>query len=224
MHTMPLLYTLYAMELPYFTGMATGASLIIAIGAQNAFVLTQGIKKQYRFLVALICSLMDAVLIALGVAGVGSIISQSPHLLTVAAGGGALFLFVYGLKNLLTALKPVEGLAETEHSETSRAQIVLTTLAITLLNPHVYLDTVVLLGSISSTYVGQSRYLFAGGAVSASFLWFFLLSYGAAVLAPLFKRTITWRILYSLIFLIMWRIAYSLLEFAGILDAMKSLF
>ncbi len=102
----------------------------------------------------------------------------------------------------------------------------LTTLAITLLNPpHVYLDTVVLLGSISSTYVGQSRYLFfAGGAVSASFLWFFLLSYGAAVLAPLFKRTITWRVLYSLIFLIMWRIAYSLLEFAGILDAMKSLF
>lgn len=122
---MPLLYTLYAMELPYFTGMATGASLIIAIGAQNAFVLTQGIKKQHRFLVALICSLMDAVLITLGVAGGvgGSIISQSPpHLLTVAAGGGALFLFVYGLKNLLTALKPVEGLAETEHSETSRAR------------------------------------------------------------------------------------------------------
>lgn len=94
----------------------------------------------------------------------------------------------------------------------------LTTLAITLLNPpHVYLDTVVLLGSISSTYVGQSRYLFAGGAVSASFLWFFLLSYGgAAVLAPLFKRTITWRVLYSLIFLIMWRIAtpcWSLQEF-----------
>jgi L-lysine exporter family protein LysE/ArgO len=212
------------MELPYFTGMATGASLIIAIGAQNAFVLTQGIKNQHRFVVALICSLSDAVLITLGVAGMGTLIKQSPQMLSLAAGGGAFFLFIYGLKSLLAALKPGWSLQETEVVVTSGWQVMLTTLAITLLNPHVYLDTVVLLGGISSTYAGSSRFLFAGGAVTMSFLWFFLLSYGSGVLAPLFKKAITWRVLNGLIFIIMWRIAYSLLEYAGIVEAIQSLF
>ncbi|NCC63730.1 MAG: amino acid transporter [Spirochaetia bacterium] len=205
------------MELPFFTGMATGATLIIAIGAQNAFVLTQGIRAQHRFTVAFICSMLDALLITLGVAGMGSLIEQSPRLLGFAAGGGALFLVVYGLKSLGSAFQSESGLLSEQTCSMSRKQVVFTTLAITLLNPHVYLDTVVLLGAISSTYSGQSRYLFATGAIAMSFFWFFLLSYGAALLAPLFKKAITWRILHTLIFLVMWRIAFSLLRYATII-------
>jgi L-lysine exporter family protein LysE/ArgO len=206
------------MEIPFFTGMATGAGLIIAIGAQNAFVLTQGIRKQHRFTVALICSLCDALLIGAGVAGMGSLIEQSPLLLQIAGGGGALFLFIYGLKNLFSAIRAEQELEGTEIVATSRRQVILTTLALTLLNPHVYLDTVVLLGSISATFVGQGRYLFGAGAISMSFLWFFILAYGSGILAPLFKKAITWRILNTLIFLVMWSIAFKLLAFSGIFE------
>lgn len=215
LHITSHLCTLYAMELPFFTGMATGATLIIAIGAQNAFVLTQGIRAQHRFTVAIICSTLDALLITLGVAGMGSLIEQSPRLLGFAAAGGALFLVVYGLKSLISAFQSESGLLSEQTGSMSRKQVVFTTLAITLLNPHVYLDTVVLLGAISSTYGGQSRHLFATGAITMSFFWFFLLSYGAALLAPLFKKASTWRILHTVIFLVMWRIAFSLLQYAN---------
>ena len=211
------------MELPFFTGMATGAGLIIAIGAQNAFVLTQGILKQHRFLVALICSLCDALLIGCGVAGMGTLIEQSPRLLGFAAGMGALFLFVYGLKSLFSAFQTAQGLVQAEVKAVSRKQVMLTTLAITLLNPHVYLDTVVLLGGISATFEGSGRYLFGAGALTMSFLWFFTLAYGSALLAPLFKKALTWRILNIAIFLVMWSIAFRLLAYTGIAQVFQRL-
>lgn len=211
------------MELPFFTGMATGAGLIIAIGAQNAFVLTQGIRKQHRFIVALICSLCDALLIGCGVAGMGTLIEQSPRLLGFAAGMGALFLFVYGLKSLFSAFQSAQGLVQAEVKVVSRKQVILTTLAITLLNPHVYLDTVVLLGGISATFEGNGRYLFGGGALTMSFLWFFTLAYGSALLAPLFKKPITWRILNVAIFLVMWSIAFKLLVYTDLAQVVGSL-
>ncbi len=200
--------------MPYFTGMATGASLIIAIGAQNAFVLSQGIHKQYRFTVALICFLCDALLIAAGVAGMGTLIEQSPRLLKWISLGGALFLFIYGVKSLISAFQTKEGLEQQTSEGTTKAQIVLTTLAITLLNPHVYLDTVVLLGALSATFE-EGRALFGAGAITMSFIWFFTLSYGSALLAPLFKKARTWRILNTAIALTMWSIAYKLVLYAG---------
>lgn len=209
------------MDMPYFTGMATGASLIIAIGAQNAFVLSQGIHKRHRFVVALICSLCDALLITAGVAGLGLLIEKTPVLLNIASGTGALFLFIYGLKSLFSAFQTKEGLQQKELQVATRKQIVFTTLAITLLNPHVYLDTVVLLGGISATFEGSGRYLFGAGAITMSFLWFFSLSYGSGLLAPLFKKAITWRILDTAIFLVMWSIAYKLLAYAGIGQALQ---
>lgn len=221
MNNLFFLSTMVAMETPFFTGMATGASLIIAIGAQNAFVLTQGLCKQHRFVVALICALCDAVLISAGVAGMGSLIEQSPRLMSIASGGGALFLFIYGLKSLYSAVRSDQGLQETKTHTTRSRQVILTTLAITLLNPHVYLDTVVLLGSISATFANEGRYLFGAGAISMSFIWFFTLAYGSGFLAPLFRKPITWRILDILIFLVMWNIAYTLLMFSGIVETMQ---
>ncbi len=222
LHNSRVLATLTDMEIPFFTGMATGAGLIIAIGAQNAFVLAQGIRKQHRFVVALVCSLCDAFLISCGVAGMGTLIEQSPRLLGFASGLGALFLFVYGLKSLFSACKGDQELAQAVVRVAGRKQVILTTLAITLLNPHVYLDTVVLLGGISATYESAGRMLFGAGAATMSFLWFFALAYGSALLAPLFEKSITWRILNGAIALIMWSISYKLLAYARLLQALQS--
>lgn len=202
---------------PYITGLGTGAGLIIAIGSQNAFVLTQGIKKQYRFTVALICFLCDAVLISAGVAGLGGVITAYPLLITGAALSGSAFLFVYGALQLRAALRGGEGLEESRSRVFSRREVILTTVTITLLNPHVYLDTVVLLGSISGTFSGAGRYLFGAGAVTMSAVWFFGLSLGAGFLAPLFRKPGTWRVFSVLICVIMWLIAYKLLLFSGVL-------
>ena len=209
---------------PFFTGIGSGAGLIIAIGSQNAFVLTQGIRRQHHLTVALICALCDTVLISAGVAGMGGLIEKSPSLIPIAAGGGALFLIIYGLKSLVSVLKPSRGLEETRHAIKNRKQVILATLAFTLLNPHVYLDTVVLLGGISGTFTGSGRYLFGAGAVSMSFLWFFGLSVGAGALAPLFRKPLTWRILDGLVVLVMWSIAWKLIVFAGIPGLITNLF
>jgi L-lysine exporter family protein LysE/ArgO len=213
-----------AMELPYVTGLATGASLIIAIGAQNAFVLTQGIRKQHRLAVSLICSLCDMLLICAGVAGLGNLIERSPLLLHIAGIGGSLFLFSYGLKSLIAAFRSSEVLEQKEQQVVSLGQIVVQTLGITLLNPHVYLDTVVLLGSISVTFTGSSRYLFGAGAASMSFIWFFFLCYGSTLLAPLFKKALTWRILNAGMFVLMWSISFQLLVYTGILQCITTMF
>jgi len=190
-------------------GFGIGAGLIIAIGAQNSFVLSQGVRKQYIFVIPLICSLCDAVLICAGAAGVGTFVASRPHIAYYAGIGGALFLFWYGLKSLLAAFN---GNAQHESKNVNNGMktIVLTTLALSLLNPHVYLDTIVLLGSISGQFEGMSRFIFTLGACTASFVWFFSLSYGGTLLEPLFRKPISWRILDFSIFIVMWTIAFSI--------------
>ncbi len=195
--------------IPFFQGFGIGAGLIIAIGAQNAFVLSQGVKKQYRWTIPLICSFCDAVLILAGAAGVGAFIVANPHIATYAAKGGAIFLFWYGTKALISVFKE-SSLEEKETHHTSLKTVVLTTLALTLLNPHVYLDTVVLLGSISGQFEGVNRYIFAIGACTSSFIWFFSLSLGGGLLEPLFRHPISWKVLDLLIWLVMWVLAYSI--------------
>ena len=195
----------------YLTGLGTGAGLIIAIGAQNAFVLKQGIRKEYIYLVPLICAICDALLISAGVAGMGTLIEGSPLLIRIASLGGAAFLGFYGLKSFISAWKNSSALSSGEETGRSRRQIIILTLTVTALNPHLYLDTVVLLGSMSGTFPGQGKYFFGAGAITASFIWFFALSLGAVKLAALFKKPVTWRILDTLIGIIMWTIAYQLL-------------
>ena len=184
-----------------------GAGLIVAIGAQNAFVLRQGLQKRQVFITALVCVLCDAALIVLGVAGFGTLVSSSALLSAVAAWGGAVFLFVYGARAFRS------GGLEAERGPTlTRREAVLSTLAVSLLNPHVYLDTVVLLGSVGGQFRGAARAAFVAGAVTASTVWFFGLAYGAARLEPLFRRPLAWRVLDVVIGIVMWSIAASLVR------------
>ncbi len=197
---------------PLLQGLGLGASLIIAIGAQNAFVLRQGLKRQHVFITALICTLCDAGLIALGVGGLGLLIGNIPALTIVATWGGAAFLLFYGFRSFRAAAAP--GVLEVSPVTAAPARvwnIVLATLAISLLNPHVYLDTVVLLGSIGARYPANERLLFAAGATLGSLIWFFGLAYGAAWLTPLFRRPAAWRLLDAAVGCVMWAIAASLI-------------
>ena len=191
-------------------GFSLGFSLILAIGAQNAFVLRQGLKGQHLFLVCLICALSDAVLILIGVSGFHLLISAFPALLDIALYGGAAFLLAYGLFSFHRALRAGPGLEPSSIDSGSAWQAALTCLAFTWLNPHVYLDTVVLLGSVSTQF-GDRLAWFAGGAMSASFVFFFSLGYGAALLRPLFARAEAWRVLDFVIGCVMWAIAARLL-------------
>ena len=197
--------------IPYLQGLAAGAGLIIAIGAQNAFVLSQGIRGRFNFITPLICSLSDAVLISAGVLGVGGFFSVNPGLIKWASWGGASFLTYYGLRSLVSAFSKNELSAENSGPATL-GSAVLATLAVTLLNPHVYLDTIVLLGSISSSFPGYGRYFFGAGAVTASFLWFFILSFGGRKLSPFFKNPRSWKVLDILIAAVMFLIAFSLVR------------
>jgi L-lysine exporter family protein LysE/ArgO len=194
----------------FVSGLLLGAGLIIAIGAQNAFVLRQGLLKTHVFALCLLCASSDALLITLGVLGFGTLIQQSQTALIIVQFAGAAFLFFYGLQALMRALKPqaIEDIAGTGSSIRS---VLVTALALTFLNPHVYLDTVVLLGGISTQYFGFDRLWFGAGAVLASFLWFFVLGYGARFLIPIFQKRRSWQILDTLIAIIMWVIAYSLI-------------
>lgn len=194
----------------FISGFGLSLSLIFAIGAQNAFVLKQGIKKENVFIVSFLCAISDATLIFAGVSGFGYLVEQFPMLQTFARYGGFLFLLIYGLKSFYSAwtmsheLKP-EG--ETPHS---LLKTILLTLAFTWLNPHVYLDTVILLGSVSTKF-GELAVVFGLGAMSASFVFFFSLGYGARLLAPLFKKAIAWKVLEFLIGFIMLTLAFVVL-------------
>jgi L-lysine exporter family protein LysE/ArgO len=199
------------MLLTFLTGMGTGGGLIIAIGAQNAFVLSQGVRKNHIILIPLICALCDAVLVAIGVAGVGTYIASSQMLSQVAGIGGALFLFCYGIGSFRSAVKG-QQLDTDQRGGTSLKAAVLTTLAVTLLNPHVYIDTILLLGSIASQFQNPGHLVFGAGAVTASFVWFFGLSLGSRLLAPFFKKQLSWRILDTLVGIIMWTVAISVLK------------
>lgn len=195
---------------PAIAGLLLGGSLIIAIGAQNAFILRQGLLRQHVFILCLICALSDALLIGLGVAGLGAIISSSKVLIAVVTLGGAAFLAVYAVMALRRALSP-SGLKAAKSGPGSLKAAVLMCLAFTFLNPHVYLDTVLLVGGLSARYEGTARLAFAIGAMSASFLWFFGLGYGARVLEPLFARPSAWRVLDGLIAAVMALLSASLL-------------
>ena len=194
----------------YLAGLSMGLSLIVAIGAQNAFVLRQGLRHEHVFWVALTCALSDAVLITVGVAGFGRMAVALPWLDPVMRYGGAAFLLAYGARSLRSALR---GTGALEVSEGAVAEplgrVLAACLAITWLNPHVYLDTVVLLGSVAVQFPG-SKVAFGAGAVTGSFLFFFALAYGAKRLRPVFARPVAWRILEGVIAAIMATIAVTL--------------
>ncbi|MTH78530.1 LysE/ArgO family amino acid transporter [Paracoccus aestuariivivens] len=194
----------------FFTGMAMGLSLILAIGAQNAFVLRQGLKGEHVFPVCLTCAVSDALLIAVGVTGFGRIAAWLPWLDPVMRFGGAGFLFWYGLKSLRSAFRSQDALmASDAPARSGLAATLAMCLALTWLNPHVYLDTVVLLGTIATRFEGH-KLSFAVGAIAASFLFFFTLGYGAMRLRPIFARPSAWRILEGVIAIVMWTIALKL--------------
>ena len=195
----------------FLTGLTMGLSLIVAIGAQNAFVLKQGLRHEHVFTVALVCSLSDAILIVFGVAGFGGFMSRMPWIDPAARYGGAAFLAWHGAKSLYSSLRSTGALtSETAAAPAGLWRVVLTCLAFTWLNPHVYLDTVVLLGAISTRFPGQGI-AFAAGAASGSFLFFFALAYGATRLTPVFAMPLAWRVLEFVIAAVMGTISLKLI-------------
>lgn len=196
--------------LAVLAGLGLGLSLIIAIGAQNAYVLRQGLRREHVAAVVIICAVSDLVLIVLGVGGAGFVFDRFPWLVPTVRFAGAAFLLVYAALAAYRALRPKATLTASETPAPTRLAVVITTaLALTWLNPHVYLDTVVLLGSIASTH-GEHRWWFAVGAGVASILWFTALGVGARLLAPVFARPLAWRILDGLIAVVMLTIAITL--------------
>lgn len=200
----------------FIKGFLICGGLIIAIGAQNAFVLKQGLLKRNVLAVILTCFACDFILITLGVMGLGSFISQSQQATIALAIVGAIFLFVYGARAFRSAYtgNSVLELTDGEQMQHSTLKAVLATLAVTLLNPHVYLDCFAIIGGIAGTLTYNEKWFFLAGALCTSLLWFFGLGYGARLLIPLFKRPITWRLLDGVIGMVMWGIAYSLVSYA----------
>lgn len=190
-------------------GFATGAGLIIAIGAQNAFVLRQGLKGEHVALVVLCCILGDVLCITAGTAGMGALVTTHPAALAVVRWGGAAFLLAYAFLAAQRALRGGEALEAKGDAVKSAGAVLSACLAFTFLNPHVYLDTVVLLGSLSAQR--PSPWGFAAGAMTASVVWFLALGYGAALLRPLFARPAAWRGLDAVIAVVMAALGLGLL-------------
>ena len=193
---------------PVVFGFVAGLSLIVAIGAQNAFVLRQGIRNEHVLPVVILCAVSDLVLIVAGVAGVGALVTAHPQLMTIARYGGAAFLLGYGLLAARRALQPTV-MTPGDAGSARLPAVLLTCLTLTFLNPHVYLDTVVLLGTLASQQ-GDGRWRFGAGAAAASLVWFFCLGFGARQLAGLFAKPVTWRILDGVIALTMITLSVSL--------------
>jgi L-lysine exporter family protein LysE/ArgO len=196
---------------PALQGLALTFGLIIAIGAQNAFVLRQGLRREHVGAIVTFCTLADAVLMAAGVAGLASLIGAQPGLARLLAGGGALFLLGYGVRALWNARTP-GTLQAINGASLGRRQALVQVAGFTLLNPHVYLDSVLLIGTIGAQHAGAApRAAFVGGCVLASALWFTALGYGARKLAPLFARPRAWQVLDALVGLTMlvlaWKVA-----------------
>ena len=214
---------------PLIAGLGLGFSLIIAIGAQNLFVLRQGLRREHVFVVAAICAASDALLIALGVSGVGFVLQAVPWLVDAVRWAGAAFLVTYGLLAARRAWRPSDRALEVDEpagaasgspsstrsapsvttSRTRLLPVVLTCLALTWLNPHVYLDTVFLLGTVANTH-GEARWLFAAGAMAASVIWFFALAFGARYLGRWLSTPRAWRILDAVIAVVMIALGVSL--------------
>jgi len=194
---------------PYLQGFGASAGLIIAIGAQNAFVLSCSLTRNHHMTVALICAASDALLITLGLSGMGALLGGNPAFVQWATWLGCAFLFWYGLRSFRSALNS-GTLAPEERVRMSLGATIAATLAVTYLNPHVYIDTVLLLGSIGGRYPLDERFLFGAGAASASLAWFLVLSLGARFLIPLFRHPRSWAVLDVLVGLTMWGVAASL--------------
>ena len=175
-------------------GFFSGAALIIAIGAQNAFVLRQGIRREHVLPIVAVCALSDAILIALGVAGIGTLVTAAPLILEIIRWAGVLFLVGYAIVAARRAIRP-NALVVGGSDAISRTAAIATVLALTWLNPHVYLDTVLLLGSLSTAHGPEGRWWFAGGAIVASLVWFTSLGFGARLLRGLFAKPAAWRVL-----------------------------
>jgi L-lysine exporter family protein LysE/ArgO len=189
-------------------GLVTGLSLIVAIGAQNAFVLRQGLLRAHVGVVVAVCAVSDLVLILAGVAGIGAVVERAPSAITVVRWLGVAFLTWYGVASLLRARRP-DALRAARTGATSRRAALATAFALTWLNPHVYLDTVLLLGSIANQR-GEGRWWFGAGAALGSLLWFTALGYGASRLSGLFASPTSWRVLDVVIGVTMLAIAVGL--------------
>lgn len=195
--------------MPFATGFLLSAALIIAIGAQNLFVLRQGLRREHVGAIVLFCGAADALLILAGVAGVGAFLAAVPQLTTLLALAGAGFLGWYGIQALRRMASP-EAMAVTEASGVTLSRALMATAGFTLLNPHVYLDTVLLMGAAGSAQPEALRPFFVAGAAAASFSWFATLGYGARLLRPLFARPAAWRVLDALVGIVMLTLAASL--------------
>ncbi|WP_027482526.1 LysE/ArgO family amino acid transporter [Deinococcus pimensis] len=194
-------------------GLLVGLSLIVAIGAQNAFVLRAGLRRSHPGVVALVSTLGDVTLILVGALGVGAALSSNAVLSAVARCGGAAFLVWFGARSLRSALRPPDtsALSGTGGAAPVTARsAAMSALGFSLLNPHVYLDTVVLLGTVAARHAGPSRAWFALGACAASAAWFFALAYGAAALAPILRGPRVWRTVDVLVALVVWGVALRL--------------
>jgi L-lysine exporter family protein LysE/ArgO len=206
-------YTAEMTASAFIAGLGLGASLIIAIGAQNAFVLRQGLLRSHALAVAALCVAIDWSLIVVGALGFGALVGRFPALTSIAAWGGAAFLLVYGALAFRSAIRPgslhAENAVGARDPKTLSAALA-TTLAVSLLNPHVYLDTVVLLGGVAAHYPPDERVAFVLGAGVASAVWFFGLALGARMLTPIFEREVAWRVLDVIIGCVMWWIAAGL--------------
>ena len=195
---------------PFARGFGLGFSLIAAIGAQNAYVLTRGILHNHHWAVALVCSVLDALLILAGMVGMGSLVKAWPGVIDGLTLFGALFLFAYGAMSF-------RRLGQRDHLEAGETRVglrfaVTTVLALSLLNPHVYLDTVVLIGSIGVQESDQARPFFTAGAILASFVWFFCLALGGQAMQRWFQSVRAWQALDLFVGIVMWSLAFSLLR------------
>ena len=201
--------------IPFLEGIALGASLIIAIGPQNAFVIQQGILRQHVFLAAFVCTFVDVVLIIVGAAGFGTLIAIIPSLKTYFLWGGILFLMGYGTLSLISSFKHPsddDSLGKNKSGySTNRKSIIITAAGFSLLNPHVYLDTVILLGGLAAQYEIPERNYFAFGAIMASLVWFYGIGYGATLVAPWFESSRGKRIVDLVIAMIMFVLAFVLM-------------
>jgi L-lysine exporter family protein LysE/ArgO len=194
----------------YFQGFALGSAMILPLGPQNAFVMNQGIRRQYPLMVAGLCALSDLVLICAGIFGGSAVLMQSPWLMALVTWGGVAFLLWYGFGALKTAFSQQLELANAEVLKQGRWRIIATMLAVTWLNPHVYLDTFVVLGSLGGQLAAEPKRWFALGTISASFIWFFGLALLAAWLAPRLRTAKAQRIINVVVGVIMWFIAFQL--------------
>ena len=206
------------MHSAFFTGFFLGLSLIVAIGAQNVFVLRQGILRQHVLYIALFCSIADSLLIVLGIAGISYffedfIIEYSEVIFGIAS----FWLFMYGVLRLRSALRSNSTITSSNQESSNLKNVISIITILTFANPHVYLDTMILIGSISQQFLGLNRIYFAFGACSASFVWFFGIAYGANLLTPVMQKPGHWRVLDSLIAIIMFVIAINLLYRGGLI-------